>query len=96
MERRQSPRTQFLRHALVKHPKGFICPCCVDNISADGLYIKTTDKRLDKGSLVEMAIDCSPHMKPISVKGLVVHKKDHGIGLLCERGWFPSDFIPTP
>lgn len=94
MERRHNPRTRFSRNALIKHPRGFICPCSVDNISADGLFIRTSDSRLHKGGLVEVVIDASPHKrKPLTVKGLIIHEADHGIGLACLYGGLPSYFL---
>jgi PilZ domain len=85
MERRYHPRRQLVRNALLYHPQGFLCPCRVDNISSDGLLIRTTETRIYKGGCVDVATDASPDMgKPITAKALVVHKKDDGIGLMCE------------
>ena len=85
MERRTHQRRQLARYALLYHPQGFLCPCSIDNISPVGLFIRTTDARIFKGNCVDVAIDASPRQaKPITAKALVVHKKDDGIGLLCE------------
>jgi hypothetical protein len=96
IERRQFARRPVVRNALVFHPRGFFCSCSVDNISADGLFIKTTDSRLNKGSLVKVTIDTWPHdKKPITVNGLIIHKKNHGIGVICESGVLPTDLFPV-
>lgn len=86
MERRNHPRRQVIRNALLYHPQGFLCPCWVDNISLGGLFIKMSNSQIHKGSSVDLVIDVSPLKdRPVTAKALVVHKKDHGIGLLCEN-----------
>ena len=97
MERRFHPRRQLVRNALLYHPQGFLCPCSVDNISSDGLFIRTTEKRIYKGNCVDVAIDASLHMgKPILAKALVVHTKDDGVGLMCENNIPLGEIFKAP
>ena len=87
MEHRHHPRMHAARRALLYHPKGFICPCRIDNISTNGLFVRAGETRLHKGSCVKLAINVSPRSaKLITIKALVVHKKGDGMGLLLERG----------
>ena len=85
MERRHCQRKNSSRDALLYHPHGFACSCRIDNISALGLFIRTTDTRVHKGSYVDIVVDSSPYMtEPITIKALVVHQMKDGVGLLCE------------
>jgi hypothetical protein len=86
MERRCHPRRQLVRNALLYHPHGFLCPCRVENVSNGGLFIKTENTHIYKGSCVDVAIDATPRKtKPVTAKALVVHNRDGGLGLLCEN-----------
>lgn len=97
MERRCYPRRQLVRTALLYHPHGFLCPCRVENVSSDGLFITTTATRIYKGSCVDVAIDASPRKaKPVMARALVVHKMDGGLGLLCESGSSLHDLLKDP
>lgn len=97
MERRTHPRRQLVRSALLYHPQGFLCPCCVDNISSDGMFIRTAESQIYKGSSVDVVIDASPYMaKPITGRALVVHKNDDGIGLLCESNIALHELFEKP
>jgi hypothetical protein len=85
MEHRHHPRKHATHSALLFHPQGFVCPCHVDNISPNGLFVKTDETRLHKGSCVKLALYASPHSaKLVTIKALVVHKMDDGMGLLLE------------
>lgn len=96
MERRRYPRMQINQFALLYHPQGFPCPCRIENISSAGLFIKTSDSRIAKGACVNVVFNFYPHNhKPITTKGLVVHKDDHGIGLLCNNYLPAHDFSPA-
>ena len=86
MEHRHHPRKRAAQSAFFYHPQGFVCPCRVDNISKNGLYVKTDETRLCKGSCVKLAIKALPRSTEMrTIKALVVHKGDDGMGLLLEK-----------
>ena len=85
MEHRHHPRRLAELSAFLYDPHGFIYPCLVDNISSNGIFIKMTETRVNKGSYVKLAINISPRIaSQITANGLIVHKEEDGIGLLIE------------
>lgn len=84
IEHRHRPRIPVSLKAVLYHPHGYICPCAVDNISTDGVFIRSPDNRFQKGSIVEVAIEDSiHHKKNVKFKGLVIHDIRNGVGIMC-------------
>lgn len=99
MEHRWYSREKSARYARLYYAGRSACRCRIDNVSPDGLYIKTPDIGLDHGSCVDVVIDGegSGSDAPIRSKAVVVHRQGDGVGLMClgvnsiyfmlTRGW---------
>lgn len=94
MEHRHHPRRLAQHSALLYDLHGFIYPGRVHNISFNGLYVKTAESRIKKGSYLKLAIDASPPLaKHITARAVVVHKEHDGIGLLIDEGFPLQDLL---
>jgi len=97
MERRCHPRRHLVRNALLYTPRGFFFPCRVENVSSGGLFIKTEDTWIYKGSCVDVTIDATPRKtKPVTARALVVHNRDGGLGLLCANSTALHELFKDP
>jgi len=78
-ERRLTPRIEFHHDVLIKGSRD---PSKIINLSTGGVFIKT-DKALQfrRGHEIEVVTTLPLERRAISVKALVAHVKDDGIGV---------------
>lgn len=84
MEHRWYPRKKCVRRAMLYLAGKSLCPCRIENISLDGLYIRTPEIQIDNGSCVDVVLDGAPVWNTHAhSKAVVVYKRTGGIGLMC-------------
>ena len=83
MEHRWDQRKKIAVYANLHYSQNFI-DCVIRDVSRGGMFIEVTDYKLPLGATVDIRFKIYKQNRaiPYRVKGLVIHRKSNGIGVI--------------